>query len=349
MSWKPKDRVMAVLSGEIPDRVPLFDYLIHDGILKYFGGKTIPIGDEEAMVRACSGCLDLCHPIGVPFEPGEKVLPDGTRRVFERWMSWDIPPANRSLETLAEEIGRQIEEREAFRPDSKKILDFKSHAREVNSWAGDMVYIHMSSGCAVLPGTIEEGVYLYEDYPDLVERWVKASNRALMLWVEAVADPADSPVAINWNDIALKGALMYPLPLLERHLFPALTELCDLYHSKGMKLLFHSDGDVTQALPSLTACGIDAFNPLEISAGMDPRTYKAGFGRHTTLVGGVDAVDLLAFADPMTVASETRRFLKEAGRNGRLIAASSSGEIDDSMPFDNVMAYFETVWEHGVY
>jgi hypothetical protein len=27
----------------------------------------------------------------------------------------------------------------------------------------------------------------------------------------------------------------------------------------------------------------------------------------------------------------------------------SSGEIDDSMPFDNVMAYFETVWEHGVY
>jgi uroporphyrinogen-III decarboxylase len=82
---------------------------------------------------------------------------------------------------------------------------------------------------------------------------------------------------------------------------------------------------------------------------MDYRLFKSGFGRHTTLVGGVDAVDLLAFADPKTVATETRRFLKEAGANGRLIAASSSGEIDDSMPYENVMTYFETVWEHGVY
>ena len=349
MSWKPKDRVLAVLNGELPDRVPVFDYLIHDGILEHFGGKPIPVGDEEAMVRACSGCLDLCHPIGVPLEPGEKVLPDGTRRISERWMSWDVPPAGRSLESLAEEIGRQTEEKEAFRPDPRKILEFKKHASDVNAWAGDMVYIHMSSICAFLPGTIEEGIYLYEDYPEQVERWVKASNRAMLQWIDAVADPEDSPVAINWNDIALKGALMYPLPLLEKLLFPALSELCDLYHSKKMKLVFHSDGDVSAALPGLVRCGIDAFNPLEISAGMDVRMFKAGFGRSTTLVGGVDAVELLAFSDPKTVADETRRYLQEAGAGGRLMAASSSGELDDSMPYENIMAYFETVWESGVY
>ncbi len=63
MSWTKKDRVMAVLNREIPDRVPIFDYLINDDILEHFGGKPIPIGDEEAWIRACSKYLDLCHPI----------------------------------------------------------------------------------------------------------------------------------------------------------------------------------------------------------------------------------------------------------------------------------------------
>jgi len=34
---------------------------------------------------------------GVPFEPGEVLLPDGTRRVYERWTSWDIPSSNWTL------------------------------------------------------------------------------------------------------------------------------------------------------------------------------------------------------------------------------------------------------------
>jgi len=34
------------------------------------------------------------------------------------------------------------------------------------------------------------------------------------------------------------------------------------------------------------------------------------------------------------------------GRGGRLIIGSSSGQLDNSMPFENVMAYFDTVRKH---
>lgn len=86
MTWTPKERILAVLNREIPDRVSIFDLLINDDILKFFGGEFIPTGNRESWIKACSKCLDLCHPIidGMPFEPRKILLPDGMLRVYER-------------------------------------------------------------------------------------------------------------------------------------------------------------------------------------------------------------------------------------------------------------------------
>lgn len=195
-----------------------------------------------------------------------------------------------------------------------------------------------------MPGTIEQGIYLYADYPELVERWAKVRDKATLQWIEAVADPNDSPVAIIWNDIAFKNNLIYPLWLLEKLLFPSIYEFCQLLHSKGIKVIFHSDGNVNRALNALVECGIDGFNPLETSAGMDYRTFKEEYGDRITLVGGLDAVEILSFATPEIVAAKTREYLEIAGKRGGLIAASSSGQLDNSMPFENILVYFETIW-----
>ncbi len=343
MAWTPRERVLAVFAGEVPDRTPIFDYLIHDALLSRCHGAPIGIGDKEAVVRSCARFLDLCHPVGVPLAEGTTLLPDGTKRVSERWMSWDIPPAGRDPEDLLPRIEREIEENEAYEPDPAKVAAFRTEAAATNAWAGDMVYLHIGTILPLLPGTIEEGIYLYADHPELIVRWSKAACRAVLRWVDAVADPALSPVAINWNDIALKGALLYPLELFETLLFPPLRALCDLYHDRGMKVIFHSDGDVSQALDRLVACGVDGFNPLEISAGMQVEDFFARYGRRTALVGGMDAVGSLAFGTPASVAADARRLVASAGTHGRLIAGSSSGEIDDSMPLENVLAYFEAI------
>lgn len=345
MAWTPRERVLAAFAGEAPDRPPVFDYLIHEELLTRAHGARIGIGDKEAVVRACSRYLDLCHPVGVPLEEGTVVLADGTRRVSERWMSWDVPPPGREPEDLLPRIEREIEENEAYEPDPAKVAAFRKEAEATNAWAGDMVYIHIGTILPLLPGTIEEGIYLYADHPDLVARWSKAGCRALLRWVDAIADPGLSPVAINWNDIALKSALMYPMELFESLLFPPLRELCDLYHARGMKVIFHSDGDVARALDPIVACGVDGFNPLEISAGMKIEDFFTRFGNRTVLLGGMDAVDSLAFGSPSSVAEAARRLVTAAGVQGRLIAASSSGELDDSMPTENVLSYLETIWK----
>ncbi|MGB9682620.1 MAG: uroporphyrinogen decarboxylase family protein [bacterium] len=115
---------------------------------------------------------------------------------------------------------------------------------------------------------------------------------------------------------------------------------------KGIKVIFHSDGNVSKAMDALICCGIDGFNPLEISAGMDYESFKEEYGNKIVLVGGLDAVEILSFATPEVVISETKRFLEIAGKGGGLISASSSGQLDNSMPFENIMASFETVWRY---
>lgn len=347
--WTKRDRVLAVLSGERPDRVPIFECLAHDGVLEHFGGGPIKPGDRAAVLRACSQCLDLCHPPLVPQEPRQVEQEGIIRQVVERWTTWTLPnPAGNEEQTL-EDLRADIESAEAWQPPAKAALEFRRQAAKTNRLSGDMVAINIGTGCSILPYDIEQGIYVYMDYPDLGRRWNRAMNARTLRYLDAIAQGELCPVAICWNDIAFKGRLIYPPQVLEDLFYPHLAEMTALLHARGIKVLFHSDGDVTAALPRLMVCGIDGFNPLEISAGMDVMAFQEICGSRVTLVGGVDAVEVLARGTPALVAGTTRQLIDRFHAAGNLMVASASGEVDNSMPTENVLAMYETVWNHGKY
>ena len=351
MGYTSAERALAVLHGEIPDRVPIFEYLIHDGVFGRVGYPDIRAGDVDAYLKACSHCLDICHPVlNAPFAPGERQNADGSRTIVERWMKWEVPPPAAVL-TEAETLRRlkaavELLEEGGQPPDYGGLLAEKKRR---GAFTGDMLYIAIGAGCALPYGNTESSIMLYADHPELVERRVALENRRTMERLQATAYPELSAVAIVWVDIAVKGRLFYSPDTLERLFYPALRGICDLLHSRGIKVIYHSDGDVSAALPALAECGIDGFNPLEITAGMDYTSFKKYYGKRIALVGGLDAVGILAHGSAGDVAAGARRLIDVAGAGGGLIAASASGQIDGSMPTENVMAYFETVWEYGKY
>jgi hypothetical protein len=347
MGYTSAERVLAVLNGEIPDRTPVFEYLIHEGVFNRLGFGGIQAGDTETYLAACSKCLDLCHPsVGAPFTPGEKIREDGSKSVIERWMTWEVPPAaeyftaDATLRRLKLDIEKLEEERAA--PDYRALLAEKKRR---DAFTDGMVYIELGASCALPYNNTERSIYLYADHPELVEYKMALENRRTLEKLQAIAFPELSPVAIIWDDIAYKDALFYPPDILERLFYPALCEMCELLHSRGVKVIFHSDGDNSKAMPALAECGIDGFNPLEITAGMDYDTFKKDYGGRVAIVGGLDAVGVLALGSVDDVVAATKRLIDIGGRNGGLIAASASGQIDDGMPVENVMAYFETIRE----
>ena len=357
-SSSKKDRVLAVLNGEIPDRVPIFEYLIHDGVFNHFGAGEIPVGSTEHHIAACSKCLDLCHPVGgLPHEPHERINDDGSKTIVERWMSWNVPAPSQTVQSDSEikaGMERQIEHLEnslgktAAESDKAK-KDAAENVRKLETVIGDMVYITAWACTAVPYGNKETGMLAYADYPEIAEKRMRLENTLTLERLQATAYKEISPVAIIWDDIAYKNRLFYSPALLERLYFPALAEICSLFHSRGIRIVFHSDGDVSSVLPNLIQCGIDGLNPVETSAGMHYADVKREYGDKITIVGGMDAVDVLAFGSVDEVVAETKRLIDIAGKGGGLIAASSSGQIDMSMPTENVAAFYETVWDYGRY
>ena len=351
MAYSCADRVVATLRGEVPDRVPIFEYLIHEGVFEKAGYPNIAVHDVHTYFKACSKYLDLCHPtLYAPFEPGERINEDGSKTVIERWMSWHVPlPVDQDDEALRlKNMKERIEKLEANEPEDflKNVLEEK---KGFAPYLGEMVYINCG-GSPVLPyDNTEASIYFYLDNTELVDYWMKLENRRTLEYVQAIAYPHVCPIGMSWADITYNGGLFYPPDVLERTFYPVQAEICDIFHSRNMPVIYHADGDLTDALPRLVECGINGLNPFEISGKMNITEFKEVYGKKLTMVGGMDAVNHLAFGTVDEVVAATKRLIDIVGKDGGLIAASSSGQVDDSMPTENVMAFYETCWEYGKY
>lgn len=85
-----KERVMAVVRGEKPDRQPLFDLLRNDAVLEHFAGEKLTFENATrvtriAHARAVDGTRGLPK---IPVPPISDILPDGRPVRYERWFRW---------------------------------------------------------------------------------------------------------------------------------------------------------------------------------------------------------------------------------------------------------------------
>jgi len=106
----------------------------------------------------------------------------------------------------------------------------------------------------------------------------------------------------------------------------------------------HCCGSVRNLLPDLIDAGLDAINPVQISAkGMDAAGLKADFGDRITLWGGgADTQTVLPHATPEQVAEHVRgqvRILKPGGG----FVFQQVHNIMANVPPENVVAMFDAI------
>jgi uroporphyrinogen decarboxylase len=101
---------------------------------------------------------------------------------------------------------------------------------------------------------------------------------------------------------------------------------------------------VTQVLPDLIACGLDALHPME-PKGMDIAAVKREFGDRLALLGNID-VDLLTRGSPGEVPTQVRQRIQEVAPGGGF-AIGSSNSIPDYVPLENYRALVEASLAFG--
>jgi uroporphyrinogen decarboxylase len=106
-----------------------------------------------------------------------------------------------------------------------------------------------------------------------------------------------------------------------------------------MKVIFHSDGNVTEIMDGLVDAGIDGFNPIDVAAGMDSYLLRKKYPE-LILVGGVDGKSLLLNGTIDEIRAETRKLIENLGRQGRLLIGSTT-EVAANIPLGNYTAFHD--------
>ena len=156
-----------------------------------------------------------------------------------------------------------------------------------------------------------------------------------------VADGAVD-LAFTADDIAGQRGLLMSLGMWERFIKPHHERLNKTIHEFGVKVIYHSDGGVTRAVPGLIDMGIDVLQALQFSArGMDPASLKRDFGDRLCFEGGVSVQTTLPFGTADDVRAEVERLITTLGRDGGYILGPSHA-IQAGTPPENVLAMFDT-------
>jgi uroporphyrinogen decarboxylase len=82
--------------------------------------------------------------------------------------------------------------------------------------------------------------------------------------------------------------------MFREFMVPCYQRFTSFLREHGVKWIFvDSDGDASLLLPLWLEAGINGFLPIEVAAGMDPRTIRKQYGRNLRLMGGLDKRTLL--------------------------------------------------------
>lgn len=145
------------------------------------------------------------------------------------------------------------------------------------------------------------------------------------------------------DDMGTQESKLMSLAAWQEHLQPRLRCWCDLIHSHGKKVLFHTDGAARDFVPHLIESGVDILNPIQhICSGMDRAGLKRDFGDRVIFHGGVENQHVLPYGSVEDVRNETVKCLETLGAGGGYIP-SSCHNIQAGTPVENILTMIDTV------
>ena len=350
-----RERVLRAAHLRETDRIPLYDIFQNNAIIEHYAGETLTVENGTRVNgHAIGRVLDMTRmPLG-PSAPGIARHDNGLVWQVEPWTSWIIERPWNDRASLIAWIRQEIDRADAQVFDRAYAERVHAYVREEQALfaeadptgRGDPTVLVLESGVGLTemyhPLGMQDFSYMLSDEPELIEAWLDARNRAELRRVAAIADPALIPIALTYDDIAFKTALLFSPRWLRRYWLPRLKLLIQAWHTRDTLCLFHSDGNLWAILDDLVAAGIDGLNPLEVLADMTVGAVRRRYP-HLFLTGGIDVSQLLPFGTPDQVRTACRQAIAEADGVGYLMGSTT--ELHWDVRLDNAIAMFETAWE----
>jgi uroporphyrinogen decarboxylase len=134
---------------------------------------------------------------------------------------------------------------------------------------------------------------------------------------------------------------------IRTYLLPGMKRVSDLAHQAGAFVFHHNDGACRRIIPDMIELGIDILNPIQWrTSGMEREGLKRDFGSRVIFHGAMDNQYTLPFGTVEEVRQEVRDNLEILGRGGGYILAPCHN-IQAVSPPENIVTMYEAALEYG--
>jgi len=190
-------------------------------------------------------------------------------------------------------------------------------------------------------------------YPDFAEAFLKKITevcKSLMgPFLEELGDNVD--IIKIGDDLGTQVSLLISPKMYRDILKPLHADFIQFIKERTKaKVFFHTDGDVFPLIPDFIEIGVDILNPIQTTAGKmsDLPALKKQYGENIVFCGAIDTHRILPYGTPEEVRQEVRRVMQILGPGGGYMVASVHTVMNDVLP-ENVLAMVDAVEEFGHY
>jgi uroporphyrinogen decarboxylase len=383
MSMTPRERVLATLAHDTPDRVPI--------VL----GPSNATGIKMVTYRKLKALAGIDAPDEYIYdwpELGTARLDDVTARRLHadvRPVLDRLPAAVRARNATREPLSPMVDdwgsghiyagpddwfpgihplaeactlaEIEAYPwPDMTDPTRFEGVRAEAQRWRDENVYASMGTPWLAFP--LERAFALQGTDNFLANLAGEPEFAEALLWktqtlcktlmdgfLRECGDLIDM-VKIG-DDLGSQVGLLMSPAMYRRMLKPIHADLIAFIKQRTKaSVVFHTDGDVYDLLPDFIEIGVDVLNPVQASAGgmSDFAGLKRRFGDNLVFCGGIDTHHVLPNGTPDEVRAEVRRVIGTLGVGGGYMLGAVHTIMGD-VPPENVLAMVDAVEEFGHY
>jgi uroporphyrinogen decarboxylase len=152
------------------------------------------------------------------------------------------------------------------------------------------------------------------------------------------------------DDLATQNGLMLSPALYREMIKPYQAELFRFIKElTKAKLYYHSCGALIPLIDDLIEIGVEALNPVQVSAeGMNTADLKRRYGKQISFWGAIDSQGVLPFGTTGEVEEEVRKRIRDLAPGGGYILAGVHN-LQPDIPPENIVCMYDSGAKFGKY
>lgn len=364
-----RKRIMAVLRGDKPDRIPWIpccSWTYFESLPEYnrgsewFENEALKIRIDFYKNKIDADYMQWCAPTSYNaiMSPGVKVYT--TRKGNSIYTEYHTPVGSLTASQAYSEIGHTIYNTKDL---LETVSDLKVYQYIIENTSCEPFYDRLAEQLnilgeegvlftsvpspplkSILLGTmrLNNAIYIIHDYKSEFDNLVKVMDEKNQ---ETYRIIAEGPGKV-FLDAGVTGTGMISPKIFEEYYLPYTKKYAEILHKKGKLLVNHSSGEpIANILEMIKLSGIDGLYGRSSVGNMKISEERGGLGGKIAIMGGLDS-NFIATKTVEEIQDKTRCILSDVAPGDNFML----GTADDTpygTPIENLKAVSDTVQEFG--